>query len=517
MNLLYLLVALIPIVGPLVFLVLLKMSAKKGMTISMVFIIVFAMLVWNMKIDVVSASIIAGIHKSITILLILLGAITLVNTLKNTKAIERIRLGFKNINSDKRVLAVLIAFLFGSLIEGASGFGTPAAITAPLLVSIGFNPITAVVVALVSDSIAVSFGAVGTPLAVGLSGLNVSLIDIAKNITFIDLFSGVFIPLIVVSITVILSSEYTNKRKSIAELVPWSLFVGFIYSLSAYSVALFIGYEFISIITPVIVIGLVSITSKYRFLLKHTEASETVQSSDSIVKAWSPYIIVIILLLISRTIPFVKEALLSFDYLSLSNIFETGIGSNFQILYSPGVILLIAALLGSYIQSKRIEPFLKAVKDSSKILVGAGLALAPTLVMVTVFSNSGINGSNLESMPDFLASNIAGLFGNAYILSSPFLGMIGSFITGSATVSNLTFGPIQNEVANVVGIDNALILATQTIGAAIGNMICVHNIVSASVVVGLKNKEGEIIKKTIIPALIYGLFVAVIGLILFLI
>ena len=92
--------------------------------------------------------------------------------------------------------------------------------------------------------------------------------------------------------------------------------------------------------------------------------------------------------------------------------------------------------------------------------------------------------------------------------------MIGSFITGSATVSNLTFGPIQNEVANVIDIDNNLLLATQVIGAAIGNMICVHNIVSASVVVGLKGQEGVIIKKTIIPALVYGSFVAIIGFIL---
>ncbi|MFK5883210.1 MAG: L-lactate permease [Candidatus Izemoplasma sp.] len=509
MDVIYLIVSLIPIIGPLLFLVILRMSAKKGMTISMLIIIALAMIIWGMTFTTVAASVLAGVHKSITILLILLGAITLVNTLKNTNAIKRINSGFKNINGDKRVIAVFIAFLFGSLIEGASGFGTPAAITAPLLLGIGFTPIASVVIALVADSISVSFGAVGTPITVGLAGLDANLIEVAEYVTLIDLFSGMIVPTFVLALTVMLNSEYKNKFKSVIELLPWSLFVGIVYSLTAYSVARLFGYEFISIITPLVTMLVVAISAKYRFLLSSTEVSKEIVTEESLVKAWSPYIIVILLLIISRIITPIKDFLTGFDYLSLSNIFDTGISSGFEILYSPGTILLISALIGSYIQSKSSNAFKKAVKDSSLILYSAALALIPTLIMVTVFSNSGINTNDLVSMPNFLAQDIAALFGDFYIFASPFLGMIGSFITGSATVSNLTFGEVQNEVALVSNLDQSIVLATQVIGAAIGNMICVHNIVSASVVVGLKDQEGAIFKKTIIPALIYATIVAI--------
>jgi len=516
MELLQTLVSILPVLGPLVFLVIFKMSAKKGMTISMILMMILAIMVWQVSFSVIFASVFIGIHKSLTIILILLGALTLVNTLKNTKAIKRINQGFETISKDKRILAVIIAFLFGALIEGASGFGTPAAITGPLLVGMGFDPLIAVVVALVADSTPVSFGAVGTPLAVGLSDLGLNLNEIAVNITFIDLFSGVFIPTIVVVMFVLLNKEYkNNKLKRIIEILPWTLFVGLVYVLTAYLTALFVGFEFVSIITPIVTLFVITISTKYGFLVPNKENVVVSEKSEmSLFKAWSPYLVVVVLLLLTRVVAPLKNFLLSIDFLSINNVFNTSLSSQFAIFYSPGAVLLIASVFASLYQKKGLTDVKNAILDTKKVIVGALLALIPTLIMVTIYTNSQYNGLNLESMPTYFANNLGAIFGDMWPVMSPFLGMLGSFVSGSATVSNLTFGNVQYSIANTVNLNTNIIMAEQVIGASVGNMICVHNVVAASSVVGLENQEGLIIKKTIIPALIYALLVAIISFII---
>ena len=516
MELLRILTSILPVLGPLVLLVVFRMSAKKGMTISMILMMMLALVIWQVSFDVIFASIFVGIHKSLTIILILLGALTLVNTLKNTKAIKRINQGFETISKDKRILAVIIAFLFGALIEGASGFGTPAAITGPLLVGMGFDPLTAVVLALVADSTPVSFGAVGTPLAVGLGDMSLDLNLIASNVTFIDLFSGIFIPLIVVTMFVVMNKEYKDKKmKSIIEILPWTLFVGVIYVLTAYGTASFIGFEFVSIITPIVTLLVVTISTKYGFLVpKDLEETEKEKTEMSLFKAWSPYLVVVVLLLLTRVVEPLKELLLSIDFLSLNNVLGTSISSSFAIFYSPGAVLILASVFASIYQKKGLKEFKNAIRDTKKVIIGASLALIPTLIMVTIYTNSQFNGLELESMPTYFANNLGSIFGGMWSVMSPFLGMLGSFVSGSATVSNLTFGNVQYSIANTVNLDTNIIMAEQVIGAAIGNMICVHNVVAASSVVGLENQEGVIIKKTIIPALIYATLVAIISFIM---
>ncbi len=516
MEIINLVVSLIPILGPLVFLVVLRQSAKVGMTLSMVLIVVFGILIWNIDLDVIFASVGVGIHRSVAIIYILFGAITLVNTLKNTKAIKRINNGFLAVSSDKRVLVILIAFLFGGLIEGASGFGTPATITGPLMVAIGINPFTAAVIALVSDSVPVSFGAVGTPLTVGFGYGERVASEIPNYITLIDMFSGVFIPLIVIALYVFISGKYKGKiLKSITEMIPFALMVGILYTFIAFTVSRVIGYEFTSIISPIITMIITVLITRKGWLVPKSENVEPETTEEmSLLKAWSPYIVVVALLLITRTISFVKDALLSFKLFNLNEFLGTPLSNSFEILYSPGTVLIISAVFASYLQGNGFSHYKKAVKDSMNVLVNATLALIPTLIMVTIFINSNYNGNDGVGMTTVLAMKLADLFGSNWAVGSPILGAIGSFVSGSATVSNLTFGEVQRVVSTELGINTYLILAMQGIGASIGNMICVHNVVAASTVVGLDKEEGNIIRKTIIPALIYLALVIIVGLIL---
>ncbi|HIV74321.1 MAG TPA: L-lactate permease [Candidatus Pseudogracilibacillus intestinigallinarum] len=518
-----LLVALSAIIAPFIFLVLLRMPAKKGMFFSAIILIVLAYFVWGMDGLTITASILEGFHKALTILLILFGAIVLLNTLQHTGAVDRINQGFRSISADMRVQVVLVAFLFGALIEGAAGFGTPAAVTGPLMVALGFNPMAAATIALVADSAPVPFGAVGTPVVVGLSNLSDASIPFFKTIgvyiTAIDLFAGTFIPFIIV----VILTKFFGENKTIKDawpMLPWTFMVGILYTGSALLYAWLFGPEFVAILSSLTGLIVAAWTAKIGFLLPkdanwQEALKEDFQINDekskmSLLTAWSPYLVVVGLLLLTRIVPSVKTFVLSAIDFSWQNILDKeGITSNWEILYSPGTILIFAAIISVFIQRKPFKNFTTAAKESIVSIQDAALALFATLSLVQVFTHSGMNMNDLLSMPQYIANALANSFGPMWLFVAPFLGELGAFITGSATVSTLTFSPIQYSIAQSTGANIHIILALQIIGAAAGNMICVHNVVAASTVVGLTGKEGDIIRKTLIPAILYCLLAGI--------
>lgn len=163
---------------------------------------------------IVIASVLQGTHKAFTILFILFGAIVLLNTLTHTGAVDRINQGFQSISRDMRVQVIIVGYLFGALIEGAAGFGTPAVVVGPLMFALGFHPIAAAVLALIADSAPVPFGAVGTPVIVGLSNLpgagSELFHNVAMKITMIDLFTGTFVPFVLILIL----TMFFGKKKA---------------------------------------------------------------------------------------------------------------------------------------------------------------------------------------------------------------------------------------------------------------------------------------------------------------
>ncbi len=167
-----------------------------------------------------------------------------------------------------------------------------------------------------------------------------------------------------------------------------------------------------------------------------------------------------------------------------------------------------------FIFKKSMHIFKDASKDTLITLKNATLTLLPTLAMVQIFTNSG-HASMGVSMPVYLAKYFGNLFGHSWYLAAPYVGSLGSFVSGSATVSNLTFSVIQYELASNLSLNSTVVLALGTLGAAIGNMICIHNIVSVGVVTGVNDQEGLILRKTILPALLYGFLAFLAAVIIF--
>ncbi|MCA1065549.1 L-lactate permease [Rossellomorea sp. AcN35-11] len=540
MSFFELITSLTPVLAVLIFLVILRLPASIAMPVSFALTVLLSLVFWKVPLIQISASTVEGIIIAFTILWIVFGAILLLNTLQNSGAMETIRTGFSVISPDRRVQVIIIAWLFGSFIEGAAGFGTPAALAAPLLVALGFPPLAAVSLALIADSSAVSFGAVGTPVMVGIDqGLrqggtlagqveqsigSQSMIDylsgIASQAVSIDLFIGSFIPLLLV----VMLTRFFGQNRSFKEgLALWkfSLFAGLSFTVPALLVATFLGPEFPSIIGGLVGLLVVIPAAKRGFLLPDEvwdfETRENPQTEFvpdrkmPIWLAWVPYLLVAVFLVLTRLelLPF-KGWLRSFKA-GWTNILGTDISTQFEPLYLPGTIFVVVMLLTFFIHKMSMHQVKETFTQSLFTIKGSIISLMAAVPMVRIFINSGVNDADLVSMPMELATLVSGLVGEGWPFVAPLIGALGSFISGSATFSNMMFSLFQFSVADQIGAAPETVLSLQVLGANAGNMVCVLNVVAAASVVHLSGKEGQIIRITVVPMLLYVLLSGSIG------
>ncbi len=471
--------------------------------------------IWHLNPLLISASFVKGALIAIEIMLIIFSAIWLIAILQEKQKIKTLHTLLVSISPDARIQAIIIAWLFGSLIEGIAGFGTPAALAAPLLVSLGFNPILAVITSLVANSTAVSFGAAGTPILFGLGklGFENDLLKQVYQTTAIFHFIGSIIIPILIAYFVVSFKEKNEKIKRILEIVPFAILAWLSFSVPYIFIALFIGPELPSIIGGLVGLIITSTAAHYRILVPKKILSfdkkikEQKPKFKSVITAVFPYFTIIFLLLISRTIPQIKE-ILSNITLEWKNILSTEINYQFLPLYTPSFYIIIASIICILlfnVKSSEIKITLaKTINKIKKPLLTLVFALA--LVQLILVSSN--NTLNMPGIPIVIAESLANIFKNSYIFIAPLIGIFGAFLAGSNTLSNFLFGTVQSQTADSLNLPKTIILALQVVGGAIGNMIAVHNILAANATVGLVNKEGVIIRRIILVALIYALIVS---------
>jgi lactate permease len=544
-------VSLLPIITVAIFLVGLRWPASRAMPLSYAVAALLALLVWQVPGLQVAAATINGLIVAFTLLYIIFGAILLLNTLQESGAIKTIRQGFTDITPDRRVQVIIIAWLFGSFIEGSAGFGTPAAVAVPLLVGLGFPGMAAVTAGMIIQSTPVSFGALGTPILVGVNtglgqGTNPEMVAFAAQagyaewtdfLAFIGLkvailhaIAGTLIPLILVSFM----TRFFGKSRSLAEGIrvwPFALFSALAMTVPYFAAAYFLGPEFPALVGSMA--GLVIVVSAARagFLIpKADEAWDfdkkeswpaewtgSVEVTDvthggsmSLVKAWMPYVVVAALLLSSRLVDPLRIFLQGW-VVSWPEIFGTSITASFQPLYLPGTLFIVTSLITMALHRIPGDRYAKAWSTSLKVSASASVALVFTVPMVQVFLNSGGGGAGYDQMPIVLADGVAAIAGGAWPIFAPFIGGIGAAVAGSNTVSNMMFSLFQFGMGERIGVDPTWIVALQAIGGAAGNMICVHNVVAASAVVGLLGREGSVIRMTVFPFVYYALLPGSVG------
>ncbi len=510
--------AFLPFVLILFLIVFRRWPAIKAMSLTWFITVITVLIFWNLAPIFIAASFLKGFFVAIEIMLIIFWAVFFLEILREKGQMKNIQSFFSVISNDARIQAIIIAFLFGGLIEGIAGFGTPAALTAPLLVSLGFSPILSVILALISNSTPVSFGAAGTPILIGLGGLGLESELISQVTKLTALFHGI-VGLVIPFSLVFLVNYYHDKKtviKNTIEIIPFIIFAWLAFIIPYLLVAYLIGPELPSIIGSFIGICLASTAAHYGFLVPKNKIqfnNKKIKSKFNLfksLKVLTPYLIIILLLTLSRTISPLKNYLTSLS-LNWENILGANIGYNFLPFYTPSFYFLIAAISCIFIFKANLNEVKNVAKRTFSKIKIATLALIFTIALVQLFLVSGSNPLGIMSMHLILAGFFESLFKQGFVFISPFIGAFGSFIAGSNTVSNLLFASFQVEAARSLGISVAVILSLQVVGGAIGNLIAVHNILAASAAVGLENQEGNIIRKTIIVMLIYVSLVSILG------
>lgn len=528
-----------PILLAAILLIGLRWPARRAMPVVFLLTAGIALFVWDMSFNRVLASTLQGLVITAGVLWIIFGAILLLNALKHSGGITAIRAGFATISPDRRVQAIIIAWLFGCFIEGASGFGTPAAIAAPLLVAIGFPALAAVMLGMMVQSTPVSFGAVGTPIIIGINGgLDTATIGaqlvaqqsswdaflqlITNEVAILHALTGTLMPVIMV----LMLTRFFGKEKSWKagfEALPFALFAGLAFTVPYAFTGIFLGPEFPSLLGGLIGLAIVTFAARMGFLVpKKTwdfadarewpsewlgsvemKLDELTAKPMSTLRAWLPYVLVGALLVLSRTVPEIGAFMKSVVLLFPNILGETGVNADFMPLYLPGGILVLVVLATFFLHGMKVRELGAALGESSKVLLGAGFVLLFTVPMVRILINSGVNGAELASMPITMARFVADSVGGIYPVLAPTIGALGAFIAGSNTVSNMMLSQFQFGVATSLGVSSAMIVAAQAVGAAAGNMVAIHNVVAASATVGLLGREGTTLRRTIWPTLYY--------------
>ncbi|MDE0899022.1 MAG: L-lactate permease [Longimicrobiales bacterium] len=527
-----------------------RVPAKHAMPAAYVAAVAVAFGVWQMSPSRIAAASIQGLFLTFDLLFIIFGAILLLYTLERSGGVAAIRRSFNGISDDRRVQVVIVAWLFGSFIEGAAGFGTPAAVVAPLLVALGFPAAAAVMLGMMIQSTAVTFGAVGTPVLVGLSGglggeafsaalaaADMTMLDYLRAVTakavVFHAIAGVLMP----TWMIVMLTRFFGANKSWTEglsILPFALVGGLAFTVPYTLIGIFFKPEFPSLLGAPIGLAIVVWIARKGWLLPadhwdfppreswspdwisglEEELADVPEGKGiSAPAAWAPYALLGLLLALTRFPELGIDALLKKLDFAWADIFGSGITATTTPLYLPGFILLVVVLVTALLHRMELRDLKAAFIDSTKVLVGAGVVLVFTVPMVRVYINSDVNGAEMLSMPLAMAEWVAGNVGSVWPFFAPMTGALGAFIAGSNTVSNLMFSAFQFGVAERLAMSTVVIVALQAVGAAAGNMIAIHNVVAASATVGLLGKEGATLRKTILPAIYYLLVVGTLGMI----
>lgn len=502
------LLAATPILLAAVLLVGFRVPARWAMPAVYAAAVIIAATAWDMSGPRIVASTIEGLALTFDILYIIFGALLLLNTLEQSGAVTAIRRSFRALGDDRRIQVVIVAWLFGSFIEGAAGFGTPAAIVAPLLVALGFPAACAVMLGLMVQSTAVTFGAAGTPILIGVQGaIAPATIDqagyattgeflaaVAARAAVFHAITGTLMP----TIMVMMMTRFFGPRRSWTEGLGAFRFTfvgGLAFTVPYVLTGVLLGPEFPSLLGALVGIALATCVARAGWLAPRDRwnfddvgtwpdewrgSNDCTASLDADLRrmptalAWTPYVLVAALLVATRLkqVPFGGESLgdlLKSATVVWPNILGTDISAKSAPLYLPGTILIVVVAITVVLHRMSRRQVTRAVAQSSKVLLGAGFVLVFTVPMVRVYINSGQPlaaatgadartaaatqgdaggaGEPLDSMPLEMADWVATHVGSVWPLFAPAIGALGAFIAGSNTVSNLMFGQFQAGVA----------------------------------------------------------------------
>ncbi|WP_342761568.1 L-lactate permease [Bacillus sp. BR3(2024)] len=442
-----------------------------------------------------------------------------------TGQFDVIRASVLSITNDHRLLVILIGFSFGAFLEGAAGFGAPVAITAALLAGLGLNPLYAAGLCLIANTAPVAFGAMGIPITVAGQVTGIDPHKIGKMAGHQLPFLSLFVPFFIVFLM--------DGFKGIRQTWPALLVAGSSFAITQFITATFLGPEL-----PDITSALVSLISLALFL-KVWQPKEIYQSGQAnsevaattaasipkltfgkVVKAWSPFIVLTVMVVIWSQSFFkalfapggaLESLVFKFEIPGLHNLvmkaepivnkptpYEAIL--KFDILSATGTAILIACIISMFILKMNVKDAVVTFKETLSELKMPILSIGFVLGFAFIANYSGLSST--------LALALAGT-GGLFPFFSPFLGWIGVFLTGSDTSANALFSNLQAITARQVGVSEVLLVAANTTGGVTGKMISPQSIAIACAAVGLAGKESDLFRFTVKHSLFFVIIVGI--------
>lgn len=529
------LLALLPIAVALILMSQFKVRPSWALLSAMGLTAILGCTVWHMTPLLAAAAMLQGALKSLDIILIIFGAILLLNILRASGALTALNGSFSCLSRDRRVQVVVIAWLFSGFIEGAAGFGAAAALAAPLLVGLGFPATSAVAVALICNTMPVPFGAVGTPALTCASALSAALeragaepgAFMAQAVTqtaAIFAVAGSLLPLLAVAF-MILTTSHERRLRSLLEIVPFCLLSGVAYALPWYLTARFLGSELPSMVGAAV--GFVPVLAAIRtgLLIPRHVWDFPAQPDDATapaaapqpggqppamgaLKAWTPYAIIATLLVLTRldALP-LKRLLLTAAKVRLTSLLgQDGLDFAWAPLNNPGLMPFVIVALGAALWfGLRGRDIARLAAQSERQIRSSAIAIAASVAMVQVMVFSAGADADMPGMLTAVAQTASSLMGQAYPVISPVIGVLGTFFAGSCTVSGILFVTIQYDTARLLGLPETTMVALQLVGGGIGSMIRVSGVVAACATVNAAGKEASLILRCCLPTLVLTL------------
>ncbi len=431
-----------------------------------------------------------AVFTAATILWIVFPALSIHEYQVRTGATGVIGDWLSSISSDPASTALLVGYFFAMFLEGASGFGTPVAIVAPMLVALGVPAERALLVALIGHVVGVSFGAVGAPMVPLTDAAPVDERRLSLAILLLHACIGWTLALIVVKLGTVRSDRTVSSGSSRAS---WqvAIMAAACFFPAAALIAGLAGPEL-----PTLGGALLGGALFVVWLRRGSPPARGDDAPDTgaLMRAGLPYMVLVVLILASRLIDPLRLSLRSHH---IEWTYRQAFGDQMLPLYHPGTMLFLAFVLTAL--GNRSRPRLVAASMGAALRRLPQVAIA--LVSVLTLARFMVHGGLIDA----LAVGATGLFGQAWPLAVPLVGALGSFVTGSGTASNIIFANFQVAAADAVTLPHWLALAGQSLGSAIGNIMAPHNIVAGTATVGLVGHEGKALSRTAPICLAYAL------------
>ncbi|QUN07378.1 lactate permease LctP family transporter [Shewanella yunxiaonensis] len=508
------LVALLPIVFFFLALTVLKLKGHLAGAYTLLLALLVAVLVYKMPVSMALASAIYGFAYGLwPIAWIIITAVFLYKVTVKTGQFEIIRASVTSITEDQRLQMLLVGFSFGAFLEGAAGFGAPVAITAALLVGLGFNPLYAAGLCLIANTAPVAFGAMGIPIIVAGQVSSLDPYHIGQ-------IAGRQLPMLSVIVPFWLIAMMDGMR-GIRQTWPATLVAGGSFAITQFFTSNFVGPEL-----PDITSALVSLVCLTLFLkvwqpkeiftfagMKPRSAKlKSSYSSGQVIRAWMPFIILTVMVTlwsIKAIQGYLNSITFAIQVPGLHNLViktapivakDTAYAAvfKFNLLSAVGTAILIAAIISIFLLKMSAKDALKTFGETLRELRFPVLSIGLVLAFAFVANYSGLSST--------LALLLAGS-GAAFPFFSPFLGWLGVFLTGSDTSSNALFASLQANTAHQIGVTPDLLVAANTTGGVTGKMISPQSIAVACAATGLVGRESELFRFTLKHSLIFCAFV----------